>query len=231
MSRAARLLDLMQILRRHRRPVSGATLATELGISLRTLYRDIATLQAEGADIEGEPGLGYVLRPGFLLPPLMLSADEIEALALGSRWVAERSDDRLAMAARNALAKLSAVLPRDVADSLDQSGLMMAARPDTPDVRIDLAVVRQAIRAEHKLDIAYADQAGVVTDRTIWPLALAFFDHVRVIVAWCELRGGFRHFRADRISRIVATSKRYPQRRLSLLAEWRRQEGIDENRL
>ena len=231
MSRAARLLDLMQILRRHRRPVSGATLAAELGISLRTLYRDIVTLQAEGADIEGEPGLGYVLRPGFLLPPLMLSADEIEALALGSQWVSERADDRLAMAARNALAKLSAVLPRDIADALDQSGLMMAARPGTPDVRIDLAVVRQAIRAEHKLHIAYADQAGVATDRTIWPLALAFFDHVRVIVAWCELRAGFRHFRADRILRLDLTSKRYPQRRLSLLAEWRRLEGIDENRL
>ena len=90
MSRASRLLDLLQLLRRHRAPVTGPALAQELGISIRTLYRDIATLQAQGADIQGEPGLGYVLRPGFTLPPLMFSADEIEALVIGSRWVAVR---------------------------------------------------------------------------------------------------------------------------------------------
>src|SRR6476660_2658089 len=99
MSRSQRLLDLLQILRRHRFPVTGAALAGELGISLRTLYRDIASLQEQGANIEGEPGLGYVLRPGFMLPPLMFSEDEIEALVLGSRWVAERGDERLGAAA------------------------------------------------------------------------------------------------------------------------------------
>ena len=88
MSRSQRLLDLIQVLRRHRRPVSGHALADELGISIRTLYRDIATLQAQGADIEGEPGLGYILKPGFMLPPLMFSEDEIEAMVLGSRLVA-----------------------------------------------------------------------------------------------------------------------------------------------
>ena len=106
MSRAARLLSLMQILRRHRYPVAGASLAAELGVSLRSLYRDIATLQENGACIDGAPGLGYLLRPGFVLPPLMLSEDEIEALVLGSRWVAERADPRLAVAARDALAKI-----------------------------------------------------------------------------------------------------------------------------
>src|SRR6516225_364885 len=105
MSRAERLLDLIQILRRHRRPVAGKLLAEELGISLRTLYRDIASLQAQGAGIEGEAGIGYVLKPGFMLPPLMFSEEEIEALVLGSRWVAERGDQRLAAAAKNALAR------------------------------------------------------------------------------------------------------------------------------
>ena len=95
MSRAERLLDLLQTLRRHRLPVSGHRLASELGISLRTLYRDIATLQAQGAEIDGEPGMGYVLKPGFMLPPLMFSTEEIEALVLGTRWVAQRSDARL----------------------------------------------------------------------------------------------------------------------------------------
>src|SRR5690242_7496446 len=117
MSRAERLLDLIQILRRHRQPVAGAVLAQELGISLRSLYRDIATLQAQGAHIDGEPGLGYILRPGFMLPPLMFSEDEIEALVLGSRWVTERGDLRLADAARNALAKIAAVLPPDLREN------------------------------------------------------------------------------------------------------------------
>src|SRR5262245_41816697 len=121
MSRAQRLLDLIQILRRHRQPVAGDSLASELGISLRTLYRDIATLQAQGARIDGEPGIGYILRPGFMLPPLMFSEEEIEALVLGSRWVAERGDSRLGEAARNALAKIAAVLPADLRDSLDTS--------------------------------------------------------------------------------------------------------------
>src|SRR6476660_9212302 len=115
MSRSQRLLDLLQILRRHRFPVTGAALAGELGISLRTLYRDIASLQGQGAEIEGEPGLGYVLRPGFMLPPLMFSIDELEALVLGGAWVGRQTDDpRLSKAAVNALAKISAVLPEQL---------------------------------------------------------------------------------------------------------------------
>src|SRR5581483_10932102 len=125
MSRAQRLLDLIQILRRHRFPVAGTSLADELGISLRTLYRDIETLKAEGAHIDGEPGVGYVLRPGFMLPPLMFSEEEIEALVLGSRWVAERADKPLSEAARNALAKIAAVLPEDLKDGIEDSGMLI----------------------------------------------------------------------------------------------------------
>ena len=115
MSRAQRLLDLIQVLRRHRHPVSGATLAEATGVSLRTLYRDIELLKAEGAHIDGEAGVGYVLRPGFMLPPLMFSEEEIEALVLGSRWVHQRADRALADAAANVLAKIGAVLPRTCA--------------------------------------------------------------------------------------------------------------------
>jgi predicted DNA-binding transcriptional regulator YafY len=114
MSRSARLLDLLQLLRRHRQPVSGDNLARELGISIRTLYRDIATLQAQGADITGEPGIGYILKPGFMLPPLMFSEDELEALVLGSRWVSKRAGGPLGKAAENALAKIASVLPKDL---------------------------------------------------------------------------------------------------------------------
>ncbi|WP_322990492.1 HTH domain-containing protein, partial [Hoeflea sp.] len=111
MSRAARLLDLIQLFRRHKRPVSGQRLADELGVSLRTVYRDIDALKAQGAAIDGEAGVGFVLKPGFMLPPLMFSEEEIEALVLGSRWVAERTDTSLGQAARTALVKSAAVLP------------------------------------------------------------------------------------------------------------------------
>ena len=127
MSRAGRLLDLMERLRRRRRPVSGATLAAELGVSLRTLYRDIAALQAQGADVEGEAGLGYVLRPGFTLPPLTLTIDEVEALALGALWVAERADAPLVAAAGGALAKLAAVMPADRAELVAQPSSFVVA--------------------------------------------------------------------------------------------------------
>lgn len=226
MSRAQRLLDLIQTLRRHRFPVTGAALAGELGISLRTLYRDIATLQAQGASIEGEPGLGYVLRPGFMLPPLMFSEEEIEALVLGSRWVADRGDDRLGAAAGNAIAKIAAVLPADLRASLEASALLVGPSKPGPEEKIDLATIRQSIRTERKVEIAYRDLRDAPSSRTIWPFALAFFDRVRVVVAWCELRQGFRHFRVDRIVSLHVTEQRYPQRRQALLKTWRSEQGI-----
>ncbi|EQD59846.1 DeoR family transcriptional regulator [mine drainage metagenome] len=138
----------MQCLRRHRYPVSGAALASELGISLRTLYRDIAALQAQGARIDGEPGVGYVLRPGFMLPPLMFSEDEIEALVLGSRWVADRADDPLGQAARNAMAKIAAVLPTELRNALDASALFVGAGAVIAAGDQELVAIRHAIRSE-----------------------------------------------------------------------------------
>ncbi|RZI80989.1 MAG: YafY family transcriptional regulator [Rubrivivax sp.] len=226
MSRAERLLDLLQLLRRHRHPVAGTALAASLGISIRTLYRDIATLQSQGAKIDGEPGIGYVLRPGFTLPPLMFSEEEVEALVLGSRWVADRGDDRLGMAARNALSKIAAVLPPELRHGLDTSALLVGPgqRPTAGDV--ELAAIRQAIRREHKLVITYLDLKGAQTTRTVWPFALSFFDRVLVVLAWCELRQTYRHFRADRIAALTSTESPYPRRRHALLKEWREQEGV-----
>lgn len=227
MSRAQRLLDLLQLLRRHRYPVSGAKLAAELGISLRTLYRDIASLQQQGAQIDGEPGMGYVLRPGFMLPPLMFSAEEIEALVLGSRWVAERADSRLAGAARNALAKIGAVLPPELRHDLDCETLLVGPGEFVAASDADLVLIRKAIRREHKLLIDYRDEQQRQSQRWVWPVALAFFDHVRVLVAWCELRQDFRHFRTDRIAALSISDQRYPQRRPALLKQWRALQGID----
>lgn len=224
MSRSARLLDLIQLLRRHTRPVSGAAIAGELGISLRTLYRDVATLQAQGAHLDGAPGLGYVLRAGFVLPPLMFSADEVEALVLGSRWVSDRGDARLAAAARDALAKIAAVLPPELRLELETSALLVGPGAPIAVGDSDLASIRQAIRQEHKLWLRYQDAGGAASERTIWPFALGFFDRVRVVVAWCELRQAIRHFRTDRISALQDMPVRYPRRRLALLKDWRERE-------
>lgn len=213
-------------MRRHRRPVSGKTLAEELGVSIRTLYRDIASLQAMGAAIEGEAGVGYVLKPGFLLPPLMFTPDEIEALVLGSHWVANRADDRLSDAARSALTRIAAVLPSDLRDELDGSTLLIGPGATVPIDAVDPALLRKAIRTERKLVIHYRDGAGSVSERIVWPFALAFFDAARMLLGWCELRQGFRHFRTDRITSAMLNEARYPKRRPILMKEWREAEGI-----
>ena len=228
MSRAQRLLDLIQVLRRHRHPVSGATLAEATGVSLRTLYRDIELLKAEGAHIDGEAGVGYVLRPGFMLPPLMFSEEEIEALVLGSRWVHQRADRALADAAANVLAKIGAVLPKDLRDTLDESGLLIGPGDPIAAGDAQLPKIRQAIRTERKIGLSYRDNNGADSKRTIWPFALSFFEKVRVVVAWCELREDFRHFRTDRIVVLNMTEKRYPRRRQAMLKEWREREATRE---
>ena len=227
MARSERLLSLIQALRRHRRPVTAAALAEELGVSARTIYRDVQALAAQGATIDGEAGVGYVLRPGFVLPPLMFDDQEIEAIVLGSRWVMKRADTQLAAAARNALAKIVAVLPEDLREAAEYSGLIPGSDERVAD-QLDLAPIRAAIREEHKLLIHYEDEKRQVTDRIIWPIALGFFEKVRVVAAWCELRQDFRHFRADRITSARDTGRRYPKRRRALLKDWRTANEIPE---
>ncbi|MCV2354080.1 YafY family transcriptional regulator [Paucibacter sp. B2R-40] len=227
MSRSARLFELLQLLRRHRHPIQGAALAQQMDVSLRTLYRDIATLQAQGAQIEGEAGVGYVLKPGFVLPPLMFSVDELEALVLGSRWVAGRVDDgQLAEAARNALAKISAVLPADLRHELESSTLLVGPgeAPSGPEQL--MARLRSAMRNELTVKLQYRDLKERASERTVWPFALGFFDSARVLVAWCELRQSIRNFRVDRIEAMAVLETRYPRPRQALLAEWRALEGI-----
>lgn len=221
MSRTERLLELLQILRRHRAPVAGASLAADLDISIRTLYRDIATLQGQGAEIEGEPGLGYVLKPGFMLPPLMFSIDELEALILGAGWVGKQHDDsRLSHAAGNALSKIASVLPPDLRREID-SGSLYVVSPRQALAQIDPSLLRDAIRKEQKLRIAYRDDGGNETERVIWPFVIGFFEQHKTVGAWCELRADFRHFRIDRIASVAATGERSPRRRHVLLKEWR----------
>lgn len=229
MSRTERLFDLIQILRRHRLPVSGKNLAEESGVSLRTLYRDIATLQCLGAPIEGEPGIGYVLKSGFVLPPLMFADDEIEAMVLGARWVAQRADTQLQLAAQNVLAKISAILPDELKHQLETSGLLVPPGKHAEGKDIDLILIRKAIRLERKIELKYQDLQNNHSTRILWPIAIGFFDEVRLMVAWCELRQDFRHFRADRILCLSITDQKYPERRQSLLKKWRTIHNIPQS--
>lgn len=224
MSRSHRLLDLLQLLRNHRFPVPGAQLASTLGISLRTLYRDIATLQQQGADIAGEPGLGYVLKPGFTLPPLMFSEEEIEALVLGSRWVASRADTGLSQSAKSALSKIAAVLPTELRHSLDSNGLMAAPSSSPLVESVDFVAIRRAIRQELTATLTYRDGKDQSSQRVIWPFLLGYFDNLHILGAWCELRGDFRHFRTDRIISLELNPLRYPRRRAALIKQWREQQ-------
>lgn len=226
MARSKRLLELLQLLRQHRYPVSAQVLATTLQISIRTVYRDIATLQQQGAEIEGEAGVGYLLKPGFMLPPLMFSQDELEALVLGQRWVGKHGDPRLAAAARDALAKIAAVLPDSLRDALDANALLVGSAPSADTHLPDLALIRQAIRNQRKLRLSYQDGHGSSSERTVWPVALGYFDNCRVLAAWCELRQQFRHFRTDRMLDCILLDQRYPQRRQQLLLQWRREQQI-----
>lgn len=226
MSRSERLFDLLHALRRHRRPVSGKILADEIGVSIRTIYRDIASLQAQGAEIEGEPGLGYVLKPGFMLPPLMFPSEEIEALMLGMHWVASRTDGSLADSALSALARIAAVLPPGLRHELEASALFVGSGWRIPNDRIAPELLRKAIRAERKLRLAYRDISGAISDRIVWPFALTYFDQSRVLVCWCEQREDFRHFRTDRIDDAELLDSRYPRHRQALLKEWKRTANI-----
>jgi len=201
--------------------VSGARLAEELGISIRTLYRDIASLQAQGASIEGEPGVGYILRPGFMLPPLMFSQTELEALMLGFRWVSKFADEPMMKAASDALAKIAAVLPESLKVELESNALLVGPRTFKDAETVDLKIARTAIRNEQKLRVAYVDASGSHSDRTIWPFALGYFQKVRILVGWCEEREDFRHFRTDRITALTNLEERYSKRRATMLREWR----------
>jgi predicted DNA-binding transcriptional regulator YafY len=215
----------MQVLRRHRGTVSGVVLARETGVSLRTIRRDIASLQAMGAHIDGEPGVGYILRPGFLLPPLSFTEEEIQALVAGAQWVRHQTDDALAHAMQNAIAKIEGVLPSGMRRALDDNALYVSrSREDTSS--LDLARVRQAIREQRKMRIVYADQDGTGSERTIWPIMLGFFESRRFIAAWCESSGGLRRLRADLVMNVEFLDERYPGTRQQLIKTWHAQAGL-----
>lgn len=229
MSRSQRLFELLQLLRRRRRPVAGAVLATELGVSTRTLYRDIATLQAQGARIDGEPGVGYLLQPGFTLPPLMFSENEIEAIALGAQWVAESADEELSGAAEDVLAKIAAVVPEQLRRRMYQSPLFVGPGKTSGAEKRTLLTIRNAVGEQRKIAFRYLDLKGKASDRIVWPFGISFFEEARLLMAWCEKRDTFRHFRTDRISTLRLLPDTYPRSKEDLLAQWRKEISPEES--
>jgi predicted DNA-binding transcriptional regulator YafY len=202
-------------------------LAEELGVSVRTLYRDVAVLSARGVPIKGEPGVGYVLEAGHFLPPLSFSEDELDAIVLGLRWVEKRADVDLASAADNALAKIAAVLPKQTREAAEVPAVFVGPDIAQPAATVSVGMFRSAVRGRVKVRIGYVDGQGLSSDRTVWPIGLAFMEEVRMVVAWCELRSAFRHFRIDRISS-ANLGDAYPERRAVLLRRWRDQQRAEE---
>ena len=223
MSRTGRLLELIGILRARRMPVAALDLARELGISQRSIYRDIDTLRSLGAPIEGQAGVGYELRAGFFLPEFAFSPDELDALILGLGWVQQRADQALAQSSESALAKILSA-KNSGSKNNDTPALVTAAsvseRVDPPQT----ALLRDAIRRQRKVAISYEDAQGALSDRTIWPIAIVYFDDVRIVAAWCEDRSAFRHFRVDRLRVRATLEDRYPGRRQSIMTRWRQQD-------
>jgi predicted DNA-binding transcriptional regulator YafY len=229
MSRTGRLFQLMDALRGNRRPVTAAQLAEKLSVSERTIYRDIQALAQLGAPVDGSAGVGYMLRTGFFLPPLMFDADELEALVLGARWVRHQGDAALSAAADKALAKIATATPRDLRDHMAEMSLWVPAGPQPTAPEPFVQPAREAIRRQCKLRIAYRDEKDASSERVVWPFALAFFQERRVMAAWCELRDAIRHFRIDRIVDAELGFERYPTPRHALLKQWRALHGIPDH--
>lgn len=222
MRKADRLFEIIQILRRSKKPVTADAMAAELETSKRSVYRDIAALLAQRVPVRGEAGVGYVLERGLDMPPLMLTTDEIEAAVLGAQWVMNRGDPQLAKAARDLMAKIESSVPERLRPYIEQPAAAVPPGWRTPPSAIDLAAVRLAIHAGRKIALDYRDKDNRASQRIVWPILLGYFETTRLICAWCETRRDFRSFRADRIVGATFMDERYPERPAVLRARWRK---------
>jgi predicted DNA-binding transcriptional regulator YafY len=199
MRRADRLFRIVQLLRRRRTVVTAAQLAGKLEVSERTVYRDIRDLIQAGTPIDGEAGVGYRLRPGYDLPPLMFDREEVQALVLGARIVRQVGDPALARASESILSKVAAVLPKDLEPLLAESRLFASNTVSIARSAAGLAVAREALVGQRRMRLKYANERGEETERTVRPLGVFFWGRTWTLAAWCELRSGFRNFRLDRV--------------------------------
>jgi predicted DNA-binding transcriptional regulator YafY len=213
MSKSTRLFEIIQILRAATAPVLAQDMADTLEVSVRTIYRDIASLQAMQTPIYGEAGIGYVMRKGYDLPPLSLDVEEAEAIAIGLSLIARIGDPDLWRAAGRASRKLAEVAPGTRNLIASSSGI------EATDA-VNLRKLRSAIRDERKIALAYRDVEGRDTDRVIWPIVLIYYVDAVMVAGWCELRQGFRHFRLDRVQQWNMLEDHFTGRGVALLDEW-----------
>jgi predicted DNA-binding transcriptional regulator YafY len=206
--RADRLFEIIQFMRR-KDLARARDLSEALEVSERTIYRDIQDLIASGVPIEGEAGVGYVLRAGFDLPPLMFNEQEIEALVLGARIVESWADAELATAASNVIAKVEAVVPDRLRGYMANTALLAPPHHSMEPISFDLAELRRALRSQLKVHFHYCNALGEESERTARPLSLAYFGPVWILAAWCELREDFRSFRLDRIDDFAVQEDRF----------------------
>jgi predicted DNA-binding transcriptional regulator YafY len=225
MRRADRLFRLVQILRR-RKLSRARDLAEELEVSERTIYRDIRDLASSGVPVEGEAGVGYILRDGYDLPPLMFDPDEIEALVVGARMVQSWTDQHMARAASDALSKIEAVVPERLRGLIGGVPIAVADIPQEP-ISVSMPLLRRAIRDRNLVELDYTDAKGDGTQRRVWPLGMLFFGSVWLLAGWCELRDAFRVFRADRINHLTVLEERYRPTPGRSLRDYLISEGVE----
>jgi predicted DNA-binding transcriptional regulator YafY len=219
MRRTDRLFELIQILRDGRLHTA-RDMADRLEVSTRTLWRDMATLIASGLPVEGERGVGYILREPVTLPPLTLTPDEVQALTLGLQLVTRGADPSLTRAAESLLGKVTAVLPARLLDGIGQDTWVFPGSEALAAAR-HLPVLRQAIRLRERVVIDYVDGAGRISERPVRPLLLEFWGRVWTLASWCETRQALRSFRVDRIEALRLTGESFPDDPGTTLADWR----------
>ncbi|MDL2399192.1 helix-turn-helix transcriptional regulator [Rhizobium mayense] len=222
MRRADRLFQIIQVLRRSTRPVTAAAIAEELEVSKRTVYRDIGDLIGQRVPISGEAGFGYLLDRSYDMPPLMFTPDEVEAVVLGAQWVANHSDTLIANAARDVITKIEAAVPEKLRPFIAEPSIGVRPGSRPPTEIIDLADIREAIRQRRKLALRYRAENGETTERIVWPVILGYAESHRLLVAWCELRQEFRHFRCDRILAAKLCDEPIGLRMVELRRRWQR---------
>ncbi len=220
MNRSTRLFEIIQLLRSSKRSLTAQQLADELEVTKRTIYRDIVALQSMRVPIDGEAGIGYLMRPGFDLPPLMFTTEEVEAIAVGLSLLGRTADSSLETAAKSVVRKISDVLPEDNPYGLISQSVFTSNWHEIPSASVEPGVIRESIRDHKKLAIDYRDVEERTSTRTILPLVLLYYVDALVVAAWCELRKDFRHFRVDRMAKCELMDAGFAEIGERLRNEW-----------
>lgn len=220
MERSSRLFEIIQLLRSATAPMTARSIAAALEVTPRTIYRDIAVLQARRVPIEGEAGIGYIMRAGFDLPPLMFSAEEMEAIVIGLSLLGRTGDRALQLAARRVAQKIACVRPGTTGGTSGEAILRASGWHAIPAGPVDPGTVRRAIREAQCLALRYMDANGMRSERQVRPVALVYYVDSIVFAAWCDLRAAFRHFRLDRVISCEVLAETFAPTAAGLRAAW-----------